>query len=100
MALAAAFAPRKPEVVHCRRSHAQFAYIGRPSVFGNPFVIGKDGDRDEVIAKFREYFYKRIEEDPEFREKVEGLRGMNLGCFCAPYPCHGDVYLEYLGAVG
>jgi len=26
-------------------------YIGRPSKWGNPFVIGKDGDREEVIAK-------------------------------------------------
>jgi hypothetical protein len=30
-------------------------YIGRGSKWGNPFVIGKDGDRDEVIAKYREW---------------------------------------------
>lgn len=30
-------------------------YIGRPSILGNPFVIGRDGDRAKVIAKFRTY---------------------------------------------
>jgi hypothetical protein len=28
-------------------------YVGRPSKWGNPFVIGRDGSRDEVIAKYR-----------------------------------------------
>ena len=26
-------------------------YVGRPSIWGNPFAIGRDGTRDEVIAK-------------------------------------------------
>jgi len=26
-------------------------YIGRPSKWGNPFVIGRDGSRADVIAK-------------------------------------------------
>jgi len=28
-------------------------YIGRPSKWGNPFVIGRDGSRADVIAKYR-----------------------------------------------
>jgi hypothetical protein len=28
-------------------------YIGRPSKWGNPFVIGRDGSREEVIEKYR-----------------------------------------------
>ena len=28
-------------------------YIGRPSVLGNPYRIGIDGDRAQVIQKFR-----------------------------------------------
>jgi len=27
-------------------------YVGRPSKWSNPFVIGRDGSRDEVIAKY------------------------------------------------
>ena len=34
-------------------------YIGRPSVWGNPFVIGKDGSRDDVIAKYEAWLMTR-----------------------------------------
>jgi hypothetical protein len=71
-------------------------YIGRPGPFGNPYVIGSDGDRDEVIRKFRMYFYQRLKIDPEFKTKVEALRGRTLGCYCAPLSCHGDVILEWV----
>lgn len=71
-------------------------YIGRPSIFGNPFQIGQDGSRSEVIAKYREYFYDRVRRDRQFAEAIEGLRGNDLACHCAPLPCHGDVIIEYL----
>ena len=71
-------------------------YIGRPSVFGNPFSIGKDGDRKEVIDKFREYFLQRIIEDTEFKKEVLKLKGKTLGCYCKPQDCHGDIIAEYL----
>ena len=71
-------------------------YIGRPSVFGNPYIEGEDGNRNEVIEKFRIYFYNRIEKDEKYKEKVLSLKGKKLGCFCKPRSCHGDIYVEYL----
>jgi len=71
-------------------------YIGRGSDFGNPYIIGVDGDRDEVINKYCKYFYKRINEEPLFKLRVEGLRGKTLACFCKPKSCHGDVIISYL----
>ena len=71
-------------------------YIGRGGPFGNPFVLGVDGDRAEVIRKFGIYFKERLERDASFKAAVEELRGKRLGCFCAPLPCHGDVIAEYL----
>ncbi|MDD2766075.1 MAG: DUF4326 domain-containing protein [Opitutaceae bacterium] len=66
-------------------------YIGRPSKWGNPFAIGKDGDRETVIAKFREW----IAGQPGLIEAARReLAGRDLVCFCAPRPCHGDVLLE------
>lgn len=66
-------------------------YIGRPSKWGNPFVIGKDGDRTEVIAKYRQWLLAR----PELVEAARReLAGRDLVCFCAPKACHGDVLLE------
>lgn len=66
-------------------------YIGRPSKFGNPFVIGRDGARDDVVRKYEEFVRSR----PELMEAAKReLRGKNLVCWCAPYACHGDVLLR------
>lgn len=66
-------------------------FIGRPSKFGNPFVIGKHGDRDTVIMKYRKYLMQR----PELIQAAKAeLKGKSLICYCAPLPCHGDVLLE------
>jgi len=40
--------------VHCKRERFD-VYIGRPSRFGNPFVVGRDGTRDECIALYRQW---------------------------------------------
>ena len=34
-------------------------YIGRPSIWGNPFVIGKDGTRGEVIEKYERWLLRQ-----------------------------------------
>lgn len=66
-------------------------YIGRPGPYGNPFSIGKDGDREQVIALYTEWIMKQ----PELLEKIRReLRGKDLVCFCAPCACHGDVLLK------
>ena len=66
-------------------------YIGRPSPWGNPFEIGKDGNREEVIAKYEE----RLKTQPELIEKIKKeLKGKDLVCFCNPKPCHGDVLIQ------
>lgn len=81
-----------------KRTRFWDVYIGRPSDFGNPFVIDRDGDREQVIAKYREWFENRIQNDPEFRSAIEALKGKRLACFCKPLACHGDVIVEYLEA--
>ena len=66
-------------------------YIGRGSPWGNPFVIGKDGDRDTVCDKYA----AMVESDPSFKARViANLRGKDLVCFCAPQRCHGDYLLK------
>lgn len=68
-------------------------YIGRGSVYGNPYVIGKHGTREEVIAKFRKDLEACLD-DPETQEALLALDGKDLVCFCAPKPCHGDVLID------
>jgi len=83
------------KVVHCRKEKYDI-YIGRPSIFGNPLSIGKDGTRAEVIKKYKDYFYDNLENHEVFKIAVERLRGKVLGCWCKPQACHGDVIIEYL----
>lgn len=76
-------------VVHCKKSSFD-VYIGRPSIFGNPFVIGKDGDRAEVVRKYREWVLTQ----PEILGRIQELKGKVLACWCSPEACHGDVLAE------
>jgi hypothetical protein len=77
-------------------------YIGRAmpgregSVFANPYHIGADGTRDEVIDKYEVYITKRLAEEPELCEALERMRGKRIGCWCAPRRCHGHVLVRIL----
>lgn len=80
---------KEMKVVHCKRE-AYDVYIGRPSIWGNPFIIGKDGTREEVIEKYRNW----ILNNEYLMSRLHELKGKTLGCWCAPKACHGDVLLE------
>lgn len=75
-------------VVHCKKEKYD-VYIGRPSKWGNPFVIGKNGSRQEVIEKYEAYLYSS-----GLVNDVHELSGLVLGCWCSPLPCHGDVLVR------
>lgn len=63
-------------------------YVGRPSKWGNPYKIGIDGTREEVIELYKKWLsnqrYLNLEE----------LKGKDLVCWCKPLPCHADILLE------
>jgi hypothetical protein len=83
----------KTHIVNCRDNPHYDVFIGRPSLWGNPFKIGRDGTREEVIEKFRQY----LKGQPHLIEIAkEHLKGKVLGCYCKPLHCHGDVWLEVL----
>lgn len=74
-------------VVNKRRQKYD-VYIGRPSKWGNQFVIGLDGNRKEVIQKYNDW----IKTQPRLLRAIKKeLKGKVLGCFCHPLACHGDV---------
>lgn len=73
-------------------------YIGRQyklipeSKWHNPYHIGKDGTRGQVIKKYRKHLLTCIASG--YLNPTE-LRDKDLACFCAPLPCHGSVLLEF-----
>lgn len=65
----------------------KFIRVDRFSDWGNPFEMGKDGDRDAVCNNYENHF---IPYKPSLTKKVFELKGMALGCWCAPLRCHAD----------
>ena len=84
-------------VVHCKKEKYD-VYIGRAvpraglkaSEWGNPFVIGKDGTREEVMLKYRTWLLSNT----SLLDRIPTLRGKILGCWCSPEACHGDILSE------
>ena len=78
-----------------KRKEQDDVYIGRGSMFGNPYPITTERDRETVIELYRQWFYNQLK-DPNFKAEVEKLRDKKLGCYCKPAACHGDIIVEYL----
>lgn len=77
-------------------------YIGRGSIYGNPFPMQNQTheERLRVCLAYRQYASKRIAKDPEFAEAVKALYGKKVMCFCSNGTrskkdgarfCHGHV---------
>jgi hypothetical protein len=94
---------RPTTVVHCKREPYDI-YIGRPSVWGNPFSHLDDSlaefyvnTRTEAISKYREWLLSQ----PELVERAKKeLSGKRLGCWCKPKACHGDVLVDIIQGQG
>ena len=66
-------------------------YVGRPSRWGNPFEIGRHGDRAAVIERYRRWLWNEIRQGRIQRAELTRLAGKDLVCWCAPEPCHAEV---------
>ena len=98
---------KKIELVNVRGMEANaqsVVYIGRAcagwkgSVLGNPFQIGKEGSREEVIEKYRHWLWARMQEEGEVKKEIMRLASLyaegkkiKLGCWCFPQGCHGEI---------
>lgn len=106
-----------PKVYNKRDKNAPpgAVYVGRPSKWGNPFVIGVHGDRDKVVKLFRilathiatPWWQQGETLSIDFQDAaanqwkltfteddIRELKGKDLVCWCAPKPCHADILLK------
>ena len=74
------------------RSTGCFERIDRNSDWGNPFELGPDGDRETVCDSYEIYFGRKY----SLHDRVLGLKGKVLGCWCYPSRCHGDHLIALL----
>lgn len=99
----------KTKVVHCKMDHYD-VYIGRPSIFGNPFShkTGTKAEvlvptREEAVEKYRQWINGEIvvkNISPPTLEQIKELKGKVLGCWCYPHACHGDILAEICNSSG
>lgn len=78
---------------------ADAIYVGRPTVWGNPFIVGVDGDQGECVELYRKYIMRASSAAMNLRERARReLAGKDLVCWCHLLPCHADVLLEVANA--
>lgn len=96
------------KVVHLKKEPYDVR-IDRTTKWGNPFTIGKEGTRDDVISKYEAYMMGR----PDLIQALPELEGKTLGCWCkqtkeeffmfseeeAKHMCLDD-YIEYMLETG
>lgn len=80
-----------PNVTHIKDKVPGAIRVDRGTPWGNPFVIGRDGDRDEVCNKFEEYATKKHKEDPGW---LAPLVDRDLACWCYPKRCHAETLIK------
>ncbi len=79
------------KVVHCKKENYD-VYIGRPGKWGNPFSIGKDGTREQVLYLYEEWIRNNL----ILLNDLHELKGKILGCWCFPNLCHGDILIKLI----
>ena len=68
-------------------------YIGRPTIWGNPFPVSEWGGVQQSIDKYKEWIMQPEQAFLRAAMRRE-LKGKDLVCWCAPRICHGDIVLE------
>lgn len=65
--------------------------VDRRTVWGNPFVMHDESQRDEVCEKFEQYAVNRLANQPDW---LAPLRGKDLACWCTPKRCHAETLMR------
>lgn len=75
--------------------------VDRSTMWGNPFVVGRDGDQAECVARFSCLLGGECANEAEQAWLARALahrgelEGKNLACCCANAPCHADALLRF-----
>lgn len=86
-------AERDKNLIEWATKRSLVVYIDRGTIFGNPFVMPGDGDRDDVCDAYADHY---LTHKPTISAKLETLRGKLLVCHCYPDRCHGQSLIDTL----
>ena len=79
----------QPNHLYIGRNMTHYIQGAVGSKWRNTFTVKKYG-----LEKCLELYEKRVRSTPELIEAIGELEGMELGCWCKPNPCHGDVLIK------
>ena len=73
-------------------------YVGRPTIFGNPFLASSESDAQFCVDAYRRWIHRPSQAwIVDMAKKL--LKGKDLACWCPlDQPCHADVLLEIANA--
>ena len=77
-------------LVHISEPHD--VSIMRPFKWQNPYKIGVDGTRNQVLAKFEIW----LRSNDKLMNDLDELKGEVLGCCCPPKKCHGEIIIKLI----
>ena len=62
------------------------------SKWGNPFKVqrAEKNSRKNCLKRYEDH----IRSDPKLFSEIMELEGKELGCWCKPSPCHGDILIK------
>jgi hypothetical protein len=78
---------RDKHLIQWATQNGKMQAIDRTSKWGNPFILGQDGDRDRVCDCFEKHYAPNKD---SFIQSAHELKGKVLCCHCYPERCHGD----------
>ena len=82
-------------IVFIKEGDKKERYPKQSSKWANPFKINKDCTREQCLMRYKEYIENKIFEEPD-RYDLNELRNKNLGCWCYPEKCHGNILIDLL----
>jgi len=86
---------RDKHLIQWASQNGKMLAIDRTSKWGNPFILGPDGDRDRVCDCFEKHYAPNKD---SFIESAHELKGKVLCCHCYPERCHGNALIALFDA--
>lgn len=68
------------------------------SIWHNPFKIDSTHTREQIIKKYEKYIVEKIKNE-HLEDELKKLKNKNLGCWCSPDKCHGDILKKLIIAL-
>ena len=83
----------QPGHLYIGRSMSHYIEGAEGSKWQNTFTVKKYG-----LVRCLELYEEKVRNTPELMGAIRELEGLELGCWCKPEPCHGDVLIKLFKA--